>query len=135
MNNAASLYREICNCNPAQPFLQAGDSFYLPPEELPDSSGLYLLRAGVLFAEMKNRCIRPAHHFFMAKRPEHFLQSIALHSEDEAVYQYLRGEEIDASTEYKGYAGVSVDGVMLGFGKISNGKLKNHYPKGLRNHR
>ena len=134
LNNAASLYREICGCDPAQTFLQAGDSVYLPPEKLPDSSGLYLLRAGVLFAKMKNQCIRPAHHFFMANNSKHFLQSIALSSEDEAVYKYLRGEEIDVSTKYKGYAGVSVDGVMLGFGKISNGKLKNHYPKGLRNH-
>ena len=132
---AASLYREICGFETVHSFLQAGDSIYLPPDELPDSSGLYLLRAGVQFAEIKNHHLRPAHHFFMAQRPEHLLQNIPMHSEDEAVYRYLRGEETNAPAEWKGYAGVSVDGVMLGFGKISNGKLKNHYPKGLRNHR
>ncbi|MFQ7106095.1 MAG: methyltransferase RsmF C-terminal domain-like protein, partial [Neglectibacter timonensis] len=33
----------------------------------------------------------------------------------------------------KGYTAVCVSGVTTGFGKASGGKLKNKYPKGLRN--
>ena len=44
---------------------------------------------------------------------------------------FLRGEEIDCDT--KGYTAVCVAGVTTGFGKASSGRLKNRYPKGLRN--
>ena len=33
----------------------------------------------------------------------------------------------------KGYTAVCVAGVTTGFGKASSGRLKNRYPKGLRN--
>ncbi|NLG92109.1 MAG: hypothetical protein GX485_00825, partial [Clostridiales bacterium] len=49
------------------------------------------------------------------------------------IYAFLRGEEIAVDASRKGYTGVAVDGVLTGFGKCSNGRLKNHYPKGLRN--
>ena len=50
--------------------------------------------------------------------------------DDKRVYDFLRGLEIDCNK--KGYVGVFVEGMSIGFGKASNGKLKNHYPKGLR---
>lgn len=50
--------------------------------------------------------------------------------DDDRVVGFLKGEEIPCSL--KGYLGVKVSGIPLGFGKVSNGKLKNHYPKGLR---
>ena len=46
---------------------------------------------------------------------------------------YLRGEEIDIPPSYRGYVGVAADGIMVGFGKAVQGRLKNRYPKGLRN--
>ena len=33
---------------------------------------------------------------------------------------------------FQGFAGISVEGVMTGFGKCSGGRMKNRYPKGLR---
>ena len=50
---------------------------------------------------------------------------------DPELLAFLRGEEI--STIKRGYPAVCVNGVPLGFGKASQGRLKNHYPKGLRN--
>ena len=44
-----------------------------------------------------------------------------------------RGEEIDAVTAQNGWCAVLVDGFPLGGGKVSGGRIKNHYPKGLRN--
>ena len=46
---------------------------------------------------------------------------------------WLRGEEIAAKTAGNGWTAVLVDGFPLGWGKCSAGRVKNHYPKGLRN--
>ena len=48
------------------------------------------------------------------------------------VLKYLRGEEIEADV-LNGYGVLMVNGYPLGGYKAVNGKLKNHYPKGLRN--
>ena len=44
----------------------------------------------------------------------------------------LHGEEIAVSQDVKGYTAVCVNGITTGFGKASNSRLKNKYPKGLR---
>ncbi|MFZ2415787.1 MAG: hypothetical protein WAW64_04180 [Gemmiger qucibialis] len=46
---------------------------------------------------------------------------------------WLRGEEIEAQTAQNGWCAVLVDGFPLGGGKASGGRIKNHYPKALRN--
>ena len=51
---------------------------------------------------------------------------------DVRVEKYLRGEEIEADSD-NGWCAVLYEGVALGGGKISGGRLKNHYPTGLRN--
>ena len=43
---------------------------------------------------------------------------------------YLRGEIL--SGEMSGWGVILLDGFILGWGKGSNGQIKNHYPKGLR---
>jgi NOL1/NOP2/fmu family ribosome biogenesis protein len=55
-----------------------------------------------------------------------------LKAEDLRVSAYLRGEEIEARAA-QGWCSVLYEGVPLGGGKASGGKIKNHYPKGLRN--
>ena len=46
----------------------------------------------------------------------------------------FNGEEIDAPEDAKGgWCVITYKGSSLGGGKISGGKIKNHYPKGLRN--
>ena len=45
---------------------------------------------------------------------------------------YVRGESIPADGLSKGWVLLTYDGVSLGFGKVSDGIIKNHYPKGLR---
>ena len=48
------------------------------------------------------------------------------------IKKFLHGEEFECDVNLKGYVGVRVCGIPLGFGKASDGRLKNHYPKGLR---
>ena len=64
--------------------------------------------------------------------PNNLKRVIDLKLEDERLRKFLRGEEIDIDENIKGYTGVAVEGILLGFGKASNMKLKNKYPKGLR---
>jgi len=44
---------------------------------------------------------------------------------------YLRGEVVSCKQQ-KGWTLVLYQGQPLGWGKASNGVLKNHYPKGIR---
>ena len=43
------------------------------------------------------------------------------------------GEEIEARESGDGWCAVCYEGVPMGAGKVSAGRIKNHYPKGLRN--
>ena len=60
---------------------------------------------------------------------------VDLSREDSRVAKYLRGEEIDTELQKSGWCAVCYEGVPIGGGKISSGKVKNHYPKGLRNNK
>lgn len=128
------LFHSLSKKKTCQTMLEAGTYLYLLPEELPDLTGLPILRAGVQFAVIKKNRLEPCHQFFTAATAEELTAVCNLSSKEEMVLHYLRGEEIPCAPDLKGYAGVTVDGVTLGFGKCSSGKLKNHYPKGLRNH-
>lgn len=128
------LYQSLCNTKEMPMLFQAGSYVYYLPVQVPDWQGLHILRAGVQLGEVKKNRMEPAHHFFMAAKPDTLRQLVSLETDDPRVLRYLKGEEIECDASLKGYAGVCVDGVMLGFGKCSGGRLKNHYPKGLRNH-
>lgn len=108
------------------------DKIYLLPKDLPNLKGLNILRAGVLFGETVKNRIEPHHHFFMASSVNDIYNTIDLDINSDELVRFLRGEEIEADT--KGYTAVCVNGITIGFGKASNGKLKNKYPKGLRYH-
>ncbi|MBM6901117.1 RsmF rRNA methyltransferase first C-terminal domain-containing protein, partial [Gemmiger formicilis] len=106
----------------------------LPPvdsEQLPVGK-LRLLRGGVLAGSVVKKRFQPAHALFMAygaactNREE-------LTRDDPRTIAWLRGEEIEAGTAQNGWCAVCVDGFPLGAGKVSGGRIKNHYPKGLRN--
>ncbi len=102
------------------------------PENYREIKGLPVLRAGVLLGEIVRGRMEPHHSAFMAAKPEDCARCIDLPCDSAAIRAFLHGEEIDAPPGCKGYTAVSVDGVTVGFGKASGGRLKNKYPKGLR---
>ncbi len=108
------------------------DKIYLLPDNLPNLRGISVLRSGVLFGEIIKNRIEPHHHFFMVSKKEDLKNFVDLDINSEELLKFLRGEEIEADT--KGYTAVCVNGITIGFGKASNGRLKNKYPKGLRYH-
>jgi len=85
---------------------------------------------GVTIGEIKKNYILPHHQFFMALG-NMFKRKIELTADSQDIKKYLHGEEITADCE-NGWAVVMVDGCTVGGAKVSNGKAKNHYPKGLR---
>lgn len=87
---------------------------------------------GVNLGQIQNNRLNVHHQFFKAYG-EYFKNKINLTFDDARVNKYLRGEEIEVNENIKGYACVLVNNVPLGGGKASQGRLKNHYPKGLRN--
>lgn len=110
--------------------LQKERLYYLP-EEMPDGKGLRMLRNGLLLGELKKNRFEPSQSLAMALRMEEFENAISLPASDERVIRYLKGETI----ELEGGNGLilfCVDGYPLGWGKLSNGSLKNKYLAGWR---
>lgn len=82
--------------------------------------------------EKKNR-LEPAHALFLAARPGELRRVVRLALDSPELAAFLRGEEIEAPGTLSGFAGVAAGPVVVGFGKCAGGRLKNRYPKGLRN--
>ena len=102
------------------------------PENYNSSLRLPVLRAGIVLGEIIKNRIEPHHSAFMAAKPADCAAAVELDSRGAEIRAFLHGEEIAAPAQVKGYAAVCVDGITVGFGKASNGRLKNKYPKGLR---
>jgi len=114
-----------------------GDRLYLIPKALAEGDptdvlkGLKVLRAGlcvgsILGLDRGRSRFEPDHALAMAL-PE----GTQTHEADEtAAVAFLRGETLPA--DGKGWHVVTFAGLPLGWGKASDGIMKNHYPKGLR---
>ena len=122
-----------------------GENLYLLPKGTPDLKGLKTERAGLQLGNIKTdgrKGVRfePAHALALsigtdvtgdnseAGRNVKMINITMKEAED-----YIRGMTITGKTVYNnGWVLVCVDGLSLGWGKLVNGTLKNHYPKGLR---
>lgn len=116
---------------PQERLYLAGNKVFFLPALCPDSTGLGVIRAGVFAGEWKKNRLEPSHALFMATPPSQCQRVLSLPLTDPRVSDFLQGMEIDCDTP-NGYTAVAVDGYTLGFGKVSGGRLKNKYPKGLR---
>lgn len=114
------------------PVRMVGEAVTLPALLLPVFKNLRILRNGVRAGNIKKGRFEPAHHLFMVYGAQ-CSNCEPLILQDPRVDAWIRGEEIDVCTAQKGWCAVLVDGYPLGFGKVSGGKIKNHYPKALRN--
>lgn len=114
-------------------YLRFGDNLYLVPEETPELKGLKILRPGLHLGELKKNRFEPSHALALALSPEEAVHVWSLRADDPTVAAYLNGQTFSAEGE-KGWYLVCVDGFSLGWGKLSGGVMKNHYPRGLRVH-
>lgn len=130
--NLRDFLKDISYSNFSGTIEKFNDKYLLLPENLPNLSGLNILRAGLLLAEDKKSRVEPSHALFMASTPDELVYKVNLN--DDEILKYLKGEEIKVDNDLKGFAGVTINNdIVTGFGKCSNGILKNKYPKGLRN--
>lgn len=120
-----------------------GDNLYLLPEGAPDLFGLKVERAGLLLGSFKEggrKEVRfePSHALALFLRPDMVRKTDeaaakAVNITIEEAEDYIKGMTLNNLTVYnKGWVLVCVEGLSLGWGKLVNGTLKNHYPKGLR---
>ncbi len=108
-----------------------GEYLALIPHDLP-LPPYSVFMPGVMLGEVKKGNFFPHHQLFSAYG-DRFVRKEELTKGDARVEKYLRGEEIDSTLSEVGWCAVIYEGVCLGGGKISGGRIKNHYPKGLRN--
>ena len=92
---------------------------------------LHVLRAGVFVGSVQKGRFVPEHHLFTAFGAQ-CTNREELTLTDPRTVEYLSGREIEARTAADGWCCVTVDGWPLGGGKVSGGRVKNHYPKALR---
>lgn len=106
-----------------------GDQIYLVPDGMPSMRGMKVVRPGLHLGTDKTNRMDPSHALALAFNIEETDQIMEL-TEPEAE-KYLHGESLPCTAK-KGWALLSYHGYPIGFGKASNGQMKNHYPKGLR---
>ena len=122
---------------PEQGLVQVGENLYLAAPDAPDLEGLHVIRAGwwlgVMHASQIGRGYRfePSQALAMGLKAGDARRKLDLEATSAQVSQYLRGEVLEWKGE-DGWVLVCVDGFPLGWGRGVQGKLKNHYPRGLR---
>ena len=112
-----------------------------------DLSGLRVLRPGLHLGTVKKNRFEPSHSLALFLSAEDVrcsaeickdrgADALAAVAGDRAAAAYLRGESLPAGDcavkGEKGWCLVTISGFSAGWGKISGGQVKNHYPKGLR---
>ena len=105
-----------------------GDRVMIIPNDMPNIKNAIV--AGIFAGRLKNNRFVPNHHLFKCDIKIKNNKLLNLSFSDKEALDFIAGQQI--SFDSTGYCGVRVGGIPLGFGKVSNAKLKNHYPKGLR---
>ena len=112
-----------------------GDALYacpVPAVSLP-LEGLRVLRPGLQLGTLKKGRFEPAHALGMALYKEEVRRFVDIPGENPAAWAWIQGEAIPVREDREdGWTLVLIDGCAAGWGKVSRGLLKNHYPKGLR---
>ncbi len=133
LNDAIKLYRDFekksLNIKCEGEFVLFGDNLYLLPEAV-DIDKLRVLRCGLHLGAVKKNRFEPAHALSHAFENSIYINKVEIPLESPDVNKYLHGETIESPVT--GWCVVAVDGHPLGWGKGSNGIVKNHYPKALR---
>ena len=125
------LEAEVCTLPEALKarVVRLGDYLYAIPAECPDTKGLKLASAGLCLLRVGRNYIEPAHALAMALDASLVRQKLEL--DDAQARRYLAGEALECEN-LKGWTWICWRGMPLGWGKASNGQMKNHLPKGLR---
>ncbi|MBE7045729.1 MAG: SAM-dependent methyltransferase [Ruminococcaceae bacterium] len=106
-----------------------GEHLYLVPHGI-SLDGLRVECAGLYLGICKKGRFEPSHALALATPKESFLHTQNYPCDAPELLRFLSGETIP--TEETGWTAVLADGFPIGWGKGSDGMLKNHIPKILR---
>ncbi len=129
--DAADFIQSYTAISLEEPVQEINGKLYLVSKDMPDLSGLRIIRSGLLIGELKNKRFEPYHALALAYPQAFFKQVINLDSGDSNIIRYLKGETLLYEAA-KGYHVMCIDGHPLGWVKAQNGSLKNQYPPSWR---
>lgn len=109
----------------------SGEWIHCAPTSAPSMEGIHIISPGLCLLKAGRSHVEPAHALAMAIPPEMAHRRAELNFENASLY--LSGETVPCDGE-KGWTLVLYKGMPLGWGKVSDGVLKNHLPSGLRMH-
>ncbi len=110
--------------------VQRGAYLYRLPPHSPDLKGLHVIHPGLWLGTLKKNRFEPSHALAMSLRSE---QAVRVMDLDEATARaYLQGQSLTANTLAAGWTLLTLEHYPLGWGKCSQGIVKNYYPHGLR---
>ncbi len=107
------------------------DALYVLPAGTPRLDKIHVLRGGLCLGTFKKNRFEPAHALALALKADEVVRSVDFSADSEEIHQYLLGQALSIDGA-DGWTLVTVDGYSIGWGKVTRGLLKNHYPKGLR---
>ena len=108
------------------------DRVYLLPKECPKLDGLKVLRPGLhLGTILKNR-FEPGHALAKCLSCYDVKRAYILEPDGDEAKKYIAGETFNFDGDLPGWYVVFAGIYPLGWGKLTNSIMKNHYPKGLR---
>lgn len=125
------FFKENLTCAPKGRIIKVGENLIISEHGVPIPPRS-VFSAGVLIGRIEKGLLFPSHQFFAAYGKLFIRQEKLTRGEPEVI-KYLSGEEISARCfSDNGWCSVTYESAVLGGGKASLGKIKNHYPKGLR---
>lgn len=125
------MEKEICRLPEElkRRIMRSGNYLYAIPAQCPDTKGLKVVSPGVRLMRIGKNYIEPEHALAMALGSGDALRRMEL--DDRQAVRYLSGEALECGDE-RGWTQICWHGMPLGWGKASNGQMKNHLPKALR---
>ena len=132
-----------CSINLTQGILlNFNNHLYLAPQNTPNLDKLKIQMAGLYLGEIdKNKIFIPSHNLALALKPVNTLFNTPYNQPTTTKYielnenqlrNYINGLTIDADTNLTGWTLITYNNNSVGWGKIVNSTIKNHYPKYLR---
>lgn len=108
-----------------------GNTFFALPNKQTDLKDLAIVTCGIAIGTIEGNRLIPHHN--ICAFGENIKNIINYCECSQEISKYLHGEQLQSQEASNGWCAISYDNHILGLGKASNGKINNHYPKGLRN--
>ena len=110
--------------------VKRNDNFFVLPETVLDFEELNVVSVGCLLGTLSKGTFKIAHEFYHSYG-NLFNNTIEL--DNIQIIDYMKGYELDTNHPIPGICVIQHHGISLGGGKVVGDKIKNYYPKNLRN--